>query len=133
MGGITGGRIAYVKTTGIAVFVLRVSKCKIGEELYPASSGWYATVMVGPARDAPMRTERLTIEELSPVPWYEMEENRAKKNVTEPRTKGAVITMAERAKHRPPNFASLDAGAQWAVDKELGILDWDGSKDQPLV
>jgi hypothetical protein len=36
-------------------------------------------------------------------------------------------TMAERAKHRPSNYADLSPAEQWAVDKDLGILDWDGS------
>lgn len=34
---------------------------------------------------------------------------------------------AERAKLRPANFADLTPDEQWQIDKDLGILDWDGS------
>lgn len=34
--------------------------------------------------------------------------------------------MAERAKHRSPNYASMTPEEQWGEDKRLGILDWDG-------
>jgi hypothetical protein len=34
--------------------------------------------------------------------------------------------MAKRVKLRPKNFKSLSAQEQWAIDKKLGILDWDG-------
>lgn len=34
--------------------------------------------------------------------------------------------MAIRAKGRPPNYEQLSARQQWAIDKALGILDWDG-------
>jgi hypothetical protein len=34
--------------------------------------------------------------------------------------------LFELALQRPPGFASMSAEVQWAVDKELGILDWDG-------
>jgi acyl-CoA synthetase (AMP-forming)/AMP-acid ligase II len=33
----------------------------------------------------------------------------------------------ERAKLRPPNYASLPQKEQWEIDKRLGILDWDGT------
>lgn len=36
-----------------------------------------------------------------------------------------VDSQAERAKHRPPNYASLDEETQWEIDKALGILDWE--------
>jgi microsomal dipeptidase-like Zn-dependent dipeptidase len=34
--------------------------------------------------------------------------------------------MARRAKKRPKNYASLTGEEQWQIDKDLGILDWDG-------
>lgn len=34
--------------------------------------------------------------------------------------------MAEAARRRPSNFDSLSAKEQWDIDKELGILDWEG-------
>lgn len=34
--------------------------------------------------------------------------------------------MQRQAKKRPENFTSLTVREQWAVDKALGILDWDG-------
>lgn len=34
---------------------------------------------------------------------------------------------AERARFRPPKYAEFPPERQWAVDKRLGILDWDGS------
>ena len=33
---------------------------------------------------------------------------------------------AMKAKQRPANFSQLSAEEQWSIDKELGILDWDG-------
>ena|ERR1051326_2836078 len=36
----------------------------------------------------------------------------------------------ERAQLRPANFSSMTPAEQWAVDKDLGILDWDGSDDR---
>ena len=34
--------------------------------------------------------------------------------------------MAQRAEQRPADYNSLSAAEQWEIDKELGILDWDG-------
>lgn len=33
---------------------------------------------------------------------------------------------ARQACKRPQNYADLSAADQWAIDKRLGILDWDG-------
>lgn len=35
--------------------------------------------------------------------------------------------MFERSFQRPKNFFELTPQEQWAIDKRLGILDWDGS------
>lgn len=35
--------------------------------------------------------------------------------------------MFERSFCRPSNFFELSAEEQWAIDKSLGILDWEGS------
>lgn len=35
--------------------------------------------------------------------------------------------MFERSFQRPKNFLKLSAETQWAIDKSLGILDWEGS------
>lgn len=35
--------------------------------------------------------------------------------------------MAERAKMRPANYAQLPPREQWAIDRQLGILDWSGT------
>ena len=35
------------------------------------------------------------------------------------------LTLA--AQRRPHNFFDLDGREQWAIDKSLGILDWDGN------
>jgi hypothetical protein len=35
--------------------------------------------------------------------------------------------MFERSFQRPKDFFKLDPEEQWAIDKGLGILDWDGS------
>ncbi|QIG77405.1 hypothetical protein EVB61_077 [Rhizobium phage RHph_TM21B] len=32
----------------------------------------------------------------------------------------------EQAMKRPKNYFKLGSGEQWFIDKELGILDWDG-------
>ena len=37
--------------------------------------------------------------------------------------------MAMVAARRPENFASLSEEERWAIDKHLGILDWDGSPE----
>jgi hypothetical protein len=34
--------------------------------------------------------------------------------------------MFELSFHRPKNFFKLSAEEQWAIDKSLGILDWEG-------
>lgn len=34
---------------------------------------------------------------------------------------------AQQAKKRPSNYCELSPAEQWAVDKALGILDWDGT------
>lgn len=34
----------------------------------------------------------------------------------------------ERSLQRPSDYATLPPAEQWEIDKELGILDWDGSK-----
>jgi len=36
--------------------------------------------------------------------------------------------MLEQALKRPRNFGSLSSSEQWAIDKRLGILDWDPDK-----
>ena len=33
----------------------------------------------------------------------------------------------EKSFQRPKNFFKLSAQEQWAIDKNLGILDWEGS------
>lgn len=35
--------------------------------------------------------------------------------------------MFEKSFQRPSNYFKLDAGIQWSIDAELGILDWEGS------
>lgn len=37
--------------------------------------------------------------------------------------------MALMALQRPANYAQLPGEVQWAIDKKLGILDWDGTGD----
>jgi len=34
--------------------------------------------------------------------------------------------MFEKSFERPANFLSLSAEEKWAIDKSLGILDWEG-------
>lgn len=36
------------------------------------------------------------------------------------------ITSKEKAKGRSPDYWQLDPRDQWAEDRRLGILDWDG-------
>jgi hypothetical protein len=43
------------------------------------------------------------------------------------RVEVAEIPARERAKLRPANYADPSAQEQWAIDKRLGILDWDGT------
>jgi len=47
---------------------------------------------------------------------------RARRHALSP-GKGPMATAAER---RPEDFLTLTMEARWAIDKELGILDWDG-------
>ena len=35
--------------------------------------------------------------------------------------------MFEKSFQRPIDFFELSAETQWAIDKSLGILDWDGN------
>jgi hypothetical protein len=39
-----------------------------------------------------------------------------------------TMSDTEKAKLRPSNFDELSAEEQWGIDKELGILDWDGQE-----
>ncbi len=41
--------------------------------------------------------------------------------------------MYEQALKRPEYYHSLSAREQWAIDKRLGILDWDGTDDRPVT
>lgn len=34
--------------------------------------------------------------------------------------------MFEKSFKRPRNYFKLEPEAQWAIDKQLGILDWEG-------
>lgn len=36
---------------------------------------------------------------------------------------------AQAATQRPSNYVELEPSEQWAVDKGLGILDWEGTWD----
>ncbi len=38
----------------------------------------------------------------------------------------ALSPLARQALQRPTNYVNLPPEEQWAVDKKLGILDWDG-------
>lgn len=46
---------------------------------------------------------------------------------TSSKPKKPLSPEAERAKLRPKNFFELPGREQWDIDKNLGILDWDGS------
>jgi hypothetical protein len=35
--------------------------------------------------------------------------------------------MFEKSFQRPRNFLNLSPDVQWAIDKSLGILDWEGT------
>lgn len=35
--------------------------------------------------------------------------------------------MFEKSFERPRNYFKLSAAEQWAIDKRLGILDWEGT------
>lgn len=35
--------------------------------------------------------------------------------------------MFEKSFQRPKNFLNLSPEVQWAIDKSLGILDWEGT------
>ena len=39
--------------------------------------------------------------------------------------------MFEASFQRPKNYFKLSAQAQWDIDKELGILDWEGGNLTP--
>jgi hypothetical protein len=47
----------------------------------------------------------------------------------EAKSKATGVPLSEgarQAKKRPSNYCEMSAQEQWAVDKALGILDWDG-------
>lgn len=44
-----------------------------------------------------------------------------------PQRKHRALTPAEKAKGRSESYWSMSSEDQWAEDKRLGILDWDGS------
>jgi hypothetical protein len=41
--------------------------------------------------------------------------------------KGQLGAQAQQATLRPIDYAELSPEEQWAIDKRLGILDWDGT------
>lgn len=48
--------------------------------------------------------------------------------VTEPSLAVAGESVGMRqSRRRPDNFNDLSPRAQWEIDKQLGILDWDGT------
>lgn len=44
-----------------------------------------------------------------------------------PQGRASLSPMAQAACARPRNYAELAASDQWATDRRLGILDWDGN------
>lgn len=42
---------------------------------------------------------------------------------------GSLGPESLRAQKRPLNFNDLPGREQWAIDKRLGILDWDGKPE----
>lgn len=42
-------------------------------------------------------------------------------------------TPEERAKLRPADFMLLSPREQWEIDKQLGILDWEGASPRPPI
>lgn len=42
---------------------------------------------------------------------------------------GCLVPNAVTAQERPANYNNLDGRTQWAIDKKLGILDWDGNPE----
>jgi len=51
---------------------------------------------------------------------------RFKKKLLEAKKAGTIGPMASMALQRPDDFDELPPASQWAMDKKLGILDWDG-------
>ena len=45
----------------------------------------------------------------------------------EEQTKRRELDAKEKAKGRSPGYWDMDPRDQWAEDKRLGILDWDGN------
>jgi len=39
----------------------------------------------------------------------------------------ALSPQAKKALHRPRDYARSSRERQWAIDKQLGLLDWDGT------
>lgn len=42
---------------------------------------------------------------------------------------GSQGPLTRQAAKRPANFNTLSPEEQWQIDKELGILDWDGDPE----
>ena len=49
-------------------------------------------------------------------------------NKKKEKPKKPLSPAAEKAKQRSANYEKLSPAEQWAEDKELGILDWDGKE-----
>lgn len=39
------------------------------------------------------------------------------------------MSLFQKALQRPANFRHLSSEDRWAIDKSLGVLDWDGNCD----
>lgn len=65
--------------------------------------------------------KHLTVEEAADLKNSQVKKEPVKKASAKP-----ALTPAEEAKGRTPDYHSLSPRDQWAQDKRLGILDWDG-------
>ena len=65
--------------------------------------------------------KHLTVEEAADLKNSQVKKEPVKKVKAKP-----ALTPAEEAKGRTPDYHSLSPREQWAQDKRLGILDWDG-------
>lgn len=61
------------------------------------------------------------------LPLMDLDLTKPRKKVVKTKKSVVLGPMARAAQRRPANYNELSGSRQWAIDKELGILDWDGN------
>ena len=100
--GIAAGKVAYLRTSDLPVFVLEVFKNTIARgKTYSGFMGWSALVRVGPTKGQESHLETLAIEELDTKLWFEREKENAQLGTQVQDAEGSRPRFTEKVAQRP--------------------------------